>query len=736
MMKTSLHTLFTLMALLALCGSVQAEPSEKIVYKQIGDVDLSLHIFYPEKHKPSDQRPAMVFFHGGGWRKGHPSQFYRQSQYLAEKGMVAISAEYRLSNKHGTTPKESLKDGKSAIRWVRAHAAELGINPDKIAAGGGSAGGHVAAATGTATTIEEASDDKTISHYPQALVLFNPVFDNGPGGYGHQRVQSYWQDFSPLHNVTSSTPPTLGLFGENDTAISVRSAMKFDERMQQVGSYRKTVVYKNQPHGFFNEVKYTETLAEMEQFLVAQGFLDAEVQGRAFYIDAESGSDRHSGLSPEQAWASLKKVNHQQFSAGDRILFKAGTVYYGALEPKGSGNALNPIVIDRYGQGAKPLIHGEGKKPHTLLLHNVEHWQVNNLAITNKGKRPAPRRRGVIVSAEDIGELHNIELKGLEIYDVNGVLEKKKGGGSGILIRNQGKQVPSRFVGLKITGNHIHHTTRNGINFLSNASRDHWFPNLQVKIKDNLIEQVPGDGIVVIGSDGALIEGNTLRDFPDILPEGDAAAGIWPWSSDNTVIQFNEVSGHKAKWDGQGYDSDFNSIGTIIQYNYSHDNYGGFLLVCNNGFKYKQDINIGTIGTIIRGNVSINDGIRPYPTHRGVFSPTFHLTGPIDNTRIYDNIIIVPSKPEGVDNTLIAMDDWGKAWPRKTLFENNQIYFEGDLKIDLREVTDIEIRNNQFSKPVVNADPQKNSFEQPEPFNLENLKAKALEMIERKKNEI
>lgn len=735
-MKLRLRPLFTLLALLAFSGNLLAEPSEKLVYKRASGVDLSLHIFYPDNHKSSDQRPAMVFFHGGGWRQGHPSQFYRQSQYLADKGMVAISAEYRLSGKHGTTPKESLKDGKSAIRWIRAHAAELGIDPDKIAAGGGSAGGHVAAAAGTATAIEEGSDDKAISHYPQALVLFNPVFDNGPGGYGHQRVKGYWQGFSPLHNITRRTPPTLGLFGEKDTAIKVSSAMKFDERMKQVGAYRKTVIYKGQPHGFFNEAKYEETLWEMEQFLVRQGFLDTEVKGREFYIDAKFGSDRRSGLSPDQAWASLKKVNSQQFRPGDRILFKSGTVYHGALEPKGSGSALNPIVIDRYGKGAKPLIHGWGKQPHTLLLHNIEHWQVNNLAITNKGVRPAPRRRGVIVSAQDIGELHNIELKSLEIYHVNGVLEKKKGGGSGILIRNQGKKTPSRFIGLKITDNHIHHTTRNGINFLSNASRDHWFPNLQVEIKGNLIEQVPGDGIVVIGSDGALIEGNTLRDFPDILPKGDAAAGIWPWSSDNTLIQFNEVSGHKAKWDGQGYDSDFNSIGTIIQYNYSHDNYGGFLLVCNNGFKYKQDINIGTIDTIIRGNVSINDGIRPYPTHRGMFSPTFHLTGPIDNTRIYDNIIIVPNKPEGVDRTLIAMDNWGKLWPRKTLFENNQIYFQGELEIDLREVTHIEIRNNQFSKPIVNAASNKNSFEQPEPFNLENLKAKALEIIERKKNEV
>jgi len=242
-----------------------------------------------------------------------------------------------------------------------------------------------------------------------------------------------------------------------------------------------------------------------------------------------------------------------------------------------------------------------------------------------------------------------------------------------------------------------------------------------VVIKGNVIEKVPGDGIVVIGTDGALVEGNLLRDFPDTLPEGDAAAGIWPWSADNTLIQHNEVSGHKAKWDGQGFDSDFNSIGTIIQYNYSHDNYGGFLLVCNNGEKYKQDKNIGTIKTIIRGNVSINDGIRPYPTHKGMFSPTFHITGPVENTHIYDNLIIIPKKAEGVDNTLVDIDNWGGPWPMNTLLEDNEIYFEDDIKISLKEIKDLIFKNNTFSKKVNNFDSTGNIIEQDKPFNLAEL---------------
>ena len=117
------------------------------VYKSAGGADLKLHIFEPSE-RPSDKPlPAIVFFFGGGWTGGTPSQFFQHSRYLASRGMVAVSAEYRVKNRHGTTPAECVADGKSAVRWLRSHAAELGIDPARIAAGGGSAGGHVALCT-------------------------------------------------------------------------------------------------------------------------------------------------------------------------------------------------------------------------------------------------------------------------------------------------------------------------------------------------------------------------------------------------------------------------------------------------------------------------------------------------------------------------------------------------------------------------------------------------------------
>jgi len=106
-------------------GKQQTSPDKKVTYKTVDGVELKLHCFNPQGLKPSDQRPAIVFFFGGGWTGGTPKQFYEQARFLAGRGVVAMSAEYRIRRQHKTTPFECVKDGKSAIRWVRQHANEL-----------------------------------------------------------------------------------------------------------------------------------------------------------------------------------------------------------------------------------------------------------------------------------------------------------------------------------------------------------------------------------------------------------------------------------------------------------------------------------------------------------------------------------------------------------------------------------------------------------------------------------
>ena len=265
-----------ILSLVAACSISLAEtliPDEQKTYKKVGNVELQLHIFNPEGHKASDRKPAIVFFFGGGWSGGTPSQFYPQCDYLAKRGMVAISAEYRVKSRNGTSPLECVKDGNSAVRWVRSHADKLGIDPSKLAAGGGSAGGHVAAATGTTKGILEKGEDVSVSSKPDALVLFNPVYDNGPKGYGHSRVKDYWKQISPMHNLDKETPPTIVFLGTKDKLIPVATAKKYRLLMKEAGVRSELLLYKEQAHGFFNTSKYDETVKEMDRFLVSLGFL-------------------------------------------------------------------------------------------------------------------------------------------------------------------------------------------------------------------------------------------------------------------------------------------------------------------------------------------------------------------------------------------------------------------------------------------------------------------------------
>jgi Right handed beta helix region len=436
-------------------------------------------------------------------------------------------------------------------------------------------------------------------------------------------------------------------------------------------SYTFNIVGQNDVLPLSMKISHENTNSNVMEKNSLPGFKSDE-----YYIDANNGNDINSGHSPQSAWQTLKKVNQTVFQPGDKIFFKSGDSWGGQLELRGSGTPAAPIQINKYGEGKKPAIYGKGEKLHTILLHNVEYWEVRHLEITNMGNNRGDARRGVIVRAVDFGDCHHIVLDSLEIHHVNGSLVKSKGGGSAILWQNGGDSLKTRFVGLQITNCHLHHCERNGINSRGYTNRKEWHPSLGVVIRNNLLEQIPGDGIVPIGTDGALIEYNIMRDCPDILSHEEAAAGIWPWSADNTIIQYNEVSGHRAKWDGQGFDSDWNCQNTIIQYNYSHDNYGGFLLVCNDGSSVHTDKNIGTVNTIVRYNVSVNDGIRPYETSRkSWFAPTIHISGPVENTKMYNNVFIIPEKAAlNRDRTIVHMDNWGGPWPENTFFANNIFY--------------------------------------------------------------
>jgi len=259
------------------------------IYKTVGEIKLPIYIFEPAGHKPGDRSPAIVFFFGGGWMAGTPKQFEQQCRYLASRGMVAMTADYRVFNRHHTLAVKCVEDAKSAVRWVRGNAGRLGIDPKRIAAGGGSAGGHIAACTGVLEDFESSGEDKSVSSVPNALVLFNPALVlgqvNGREPIKSERLERIEnrlgtkpENLSPFHHIHKGVPPALVLHGKADTTVPYWTAEAFTDAMKKAGNRCELVGYESQGHGFFNYGRggngnFIATTREMDKFLASLGWL-------------------------------------------------------------------------------------------------------------------------------------------------------------------------------------------------------------------------------------------------------------------------------------------------------------------------------------------------------------------------------------------------------------------------------------------------------------------------------
>lgn len=244
------------------------EPLLRIPYKTVDGDALNLHVFNPPGHSPSGKAPAIVFFFGGGWTNGSWTQFRNQSAYLASRGMVAIAADYRIRSRHQSTPFESVADARDAIRWVRENAARLGVDPGRIVAAGGSAGGHLAAAAATLGSPAET---------PNALVLFNPVLDTTIMKAAGERAK----EISPLHHMRKGLPPAIVFHGTADKTVPFEQAERFCSEMKRLGSRCEVVPAENEAHGFFNFGRnenrwYEKTLQATDAFLTSLGYLPAK----------------------------------------------------------------------------------------------------------------------------------------------------------------------------------------------------------------------------------------------------------------------------------------------------------------------------------------------------------------------------------------------------------------------------------------------------------------------------
>lgn len=256
------------------------------VYKAIGWTKLKLYIYQPSERNELEKLPAVVFFHGGGWGGGHAWQFTPQCKHLADRGMVAMSVEYRVRKRQGATPFECVADAKSAIRWVRTHASEFGINENRIAAGGGSAGGHMAACTALIKDFDEKNEDLGISSVPNALILFNAVLDVPEIVHILPKkvirvLKGRANEISPIHNMLKGAPPTIIFHGTADGNVPFHQATLFCEEMKKYGNQCEVVPYEGRDHGFFNYYKGTnpDFLSTMDytvKFLTSIGYLKGD----------------------------------------------------------------------------------------------------------------------------------------------------------------------------------------------------------------------------------------------------------------------------------------------------------------------------------------------------------------------------------------------------------------------------------------------------------------------------
>jgi len=253
------------------------EPITKL-YKVTLQDSLFADIYYPKDYSQGEKRPTIVFFFGGGWVGGNRDHFQRQSRFLANKGMIAITFDYRIKSEHNTTPVEAMEDARSAMRWVKVNAKDLGVDTEKLAAAGGSAGGHLAAVTATLNEFDAKEDDTSISCKPKLLVLFNPVIDTTPKGYGAKKMGKNQKKASPVHHVKKGIVPTIIFHGTVDTTVPFENVKRFEELMKKKGNECELIAYEGQKHGFFNYRKGTEeyfekTVKAMEEFLMKHDYL-------------------------------------------------------------------------------------------------------------------------------------------------------------------------------------------------------------------------------------------------------------------------------------------------------------------------------------------------------------------------------------------------------------------------------------------------------------------------------
>jgi hypothetical protein len=339
--------------------------------------------------------------------------------------------------------------------------------------------------------------------------------------------------------------------------------------------------------------------------------------GATYHVDALAGNDAASGWAAAP-WRTLARVNRQVFAPGDTLLFKAGCRWQGQLEPQGSGSDGRPIRIDRYGEGALPVIDMGSATGAAILLRGQEFWEICRLEITGGAPAANQHRQGILVLGSGAGRVfHHIVVSDCHIHDLWGLMGGRYQGidsytSTAILVASPRGEEVATFDDVRIERNIIERVDRSAIIV--------WTPTAKasatrVVVRRNRMRDLGGDAILILGSSGALVEYNVVNDScmrcggPDaVVPKDDewynpCAAAIWLHTCDGAIMQFNEVYDTRVAGalnrDGQAFDFDFNCSHCVLQNNYSRNNAGGWLLIMPSAEH-----------NIARFNISENDSAR------------------------------------------------------------------------------------------------------------------------------
>lgn len=405
--------------------------------------------------------------------------------------------------------------------------------------------------------------------------------------------------------------------------------------------------------------------------------------GTTYYVDSRKGNDNNDGKSENSAWRSLSKVSGMTFSEGDKILLKKGSIFEGqSVNLKGNGTVENPVTLSTYGYGDLPIINAGGQL-YGVQIKGQSNIVVENLEITNISTVGDRFYNGIYVTASGTyNSYSNIVIRNNIIHDITCAKSSHIENdatvyteeGAGIFFRGGGHT--TSFSDVVIENNTITDIRGNGIflhaGYSRSNSKTEGFGENNV-VRNNYLENIGYDGILISNNNGTIVEYNVVNHSHDVSTAAEVA--IWPFASDNCVFQYNEAYNTQTASDGQGFDCDYQCVGTVFQYNYGHDNVGGFMLVCTED-RFRPNggngVDAYNKNSVIRYNIAQNNAARQ-----------FQLLGHIENTKIYNNTIAtrwgisavaVDTYKKNATYTSSEFEGTKPDFPINTQFVNNLFY--------------------------------------------------------------